>query len=80
MVRMRVGFTIVTRSLMFSFSHVEESLSTSSEAPFLQNARRSILPWRTRKLSFQSPKTKGEPLLKKDNEEEGGDDIDYDCR
>ncbi|XP_010486850.1 PREDICTED: uncharacterized protein LOC104764940 [Camelina sativa] len=42
--------------------------------------RRSILPWRKRKLSFRSPKSKGEPLLKKDNGEEGGDDIDYDRR
>lgn len=42
--------------------------------------RRSILPWRKRKLSFRSPKAKGEPLLKKDNGEEGGDDIDYDRR
>lgn len=42
--------------------------------------RRSILPWRKRKLSFRSPKSKGEPLLKKDNGEEGGDDIDFDRR
>ncbi|KAG9134674.1 hypothetical protein Leryth_000989 [Lithospermum erythrorhizon] len=61
-------------------SHVEESPSTSFEPPMLQNSKRSILPWRKRKMSFRSPKTKGEPLLKKDNEEEGGDDIDYDRR
>uniref|UniRef100_A0A1J3F4D7 C2 NT-type domain-containing protein n=1 Tax=Noccaea caerulescens TaxID=107243 RepID=A0A1J3F4D7_NOCCA len=42
--------------------------------------RRSILPWRKRKLSFRSPKSKGEPLLKRDNGEEGGDDIDFDRR
>lgn len=40
----------------------------------------SILPWRKRKLSFRSPKNKGEPLLKKDCLEEGGDDIDFDRR
>ncbi|GAA0162963.1 hypothetical protein LIER_18946 [Lithospermum erythrorhizon] len=61
-------------------SHAEESLATSSEPPILQNSKRSILPWRKRKMSFRSPKTKGEPLLKKDNGEEGGDDIDYDRR
>ncbi|KAJ8565217.1 hypothetical protein K7X08_007793 [Anisodus acutangulus] len=44
------------------------------------NSKRSILPWRKRKLSFRSPKSKGEPLLKKDNGEEGGDDIDFDRR
>ncbi|KAG2317995.1 hypothetical protein Bca4012_069035 [Brassica carinata] len=61
-------------------SDVEDNSSglvyeTSSVLP-----RRSILPWRKRKLSFRSPKAKGEPLLKKDNGEEGGDDIDYDRR
>ncbi|KAG2246036.1 hypothetical protein Bca52824_085664 [Brassica carinata] len=50
----------------------------TSSSSLLQ--RRSILPWRKRKLSFRSPKAKGEPLLKKDNGEEGGDDIDYDRR
>ncbi|XP_019059700.1 PREDICTED: uncharacterized protein LOC104826797 isoform X2 [Tarenaya hassleriana] len=42
--------------------------------------RRSILPWRKRKSSFRSLKPKGEPLLKKDYGEEGGDDIDHDRR
>lgn len=42
--------------------------------------KRSIFPWRKRKLSFRSPKTRGEPLLKKDVGEEGGDDIDFDRR
>ncbi|XP_019187586.1 PREDICTED: uncharacterized protein LOC109182027 isoform X2 [Ipomoea nil] len=46
----------------------------------LQNSKRSILPWRKRKLSFRSPKGKGEPLLKKNYWEDGGDDIDYDRR
>ncbi|CAN8259699.1 unnamed protein product [Cochlearia groenlandica] len=61
------------------FSDAEDSVAglvyESSVLP-----RRSILPWRKRKLSFRSPKSKGEPLLKKDNGEEGGDDIDYDRR
>lgn len=43
-------------------------------------SKRSIFPWRKRKLSFRSPKNKGEPLLKKDSGEEGGDDIDFDRR
>ncbi|XP_042056871.1 uncharacterized protein LOC121801446 isoform X2 [Salvia splendens] len=45
-----------------------------------QSAKRRILPWRKRKLSFKSPKMKGEPLLKKCYGEEGGDDIDFDRR
>lgn len=43
-------------------------------------AKRSILPWRKRKLSLRSLKAKGEPLLKKAYGEEGGDDIEYDRR
>nr|GFB02223.1 hypothetical protein [Tanacetum cinerariifolium] len=45
-----------------------------------QIPKRSIFPWRKRKLSFRSFKAKGEPLLKKDVREEGGDDIDFDRR
>ncbi|MCE3050709.1 hypothetical protein HAX54_047926 [Datura stramonium] len=45
-----------------------------------QSSKRKILPWKKRKLSFRSPKTKGEPLLKKHYGEEGGDDIDFDRR
>ncbi|XP_076885927.1 uncharacterized protein LOC143535601 [Bidens hawaiensis] len=45
-----------------------------------QIPKRSIFPWRKRKLSFRSPKVRGEPLLKKDSSEEGGDDIDFDRR
>ncbi|XP_047980893.1 uncharacterized protein LOC125222377 [Salvia hispanica] len=45
-----------------------------------QNSKRRLLPWRKRKLSFKSPKMKGEPLLKKFYGEEGGDDIDFDRR
>ncbi|KAK4359881.1 hypothetical protein RND71_022110 [Anisodus tanguticus] len=45
-----------------------------------QSSKRKILPWRKRKLSFRSPKAKGEPLLKKHYGEEGGDDIDFDRR
>lgn len=46
----------------------------------IQSSKKSILPWRKRKLGFRSPKAKGEPLLKKGNRAEGGDDIDYDRR
>ncbi|KAI3523120.1 hypothetical protein L1887_01177 [Cichorium endivia] len=48
------------------------------EGYLVQNSKRSILPWKKRKLNFKSPKVKGEPLLK--NGEEGGDDIDFDRR
>ncbi|KAF7804216.1 uncharacterized protein G2W53_043327 [Senna tora] len=58
----------------------EDLIVSSSEPSMLQSSKRSILPWRKRKLSFRSPKAKGEPLLKKANGEEGGDDIDFDRR
>ncbi|KAI7733570.1 hypothetical protein M8C21_022410 [Ambrosia artemisiifolia] len=44
-----------------------------------QISKKGIFPWRKRKLSFRSPKAKGEPLLKRDVGE-GGDDIDFDRR
>lgn len=59
-------------------SHADDL--TTPELTVLQNTKRSILPWRKRKLSFRSPKAKGEPLLKKAYAEEGGDDIDFDRR
>jgi len=43
-------------------------------------SKKRMLSWKKRKLSFRSPKQKGEPLLKKDCLEEGGDDIDFDRR
>ncbi|KAI7744278.1 hypothetical protein M8C21_018113, partial [Ambrosia artemisiifolia] len=59
----------------------EEDLTASGfEQSVIQNPKRSILPWKKRKLNFKSPKPKGEPLLKKDYGEEGGDDIDFDRR
>lgn len=61
-------------------SHAEEMTPSISEQAVLRTSKRSILPWKKRKLSFRSPKAKGEPLLKKGNGEEGGDDIDYDRR
>lgn len=59
--------------------HVEKMLPSTTETGLL-TAKRSILPWRKRKLSLRSLKAKGEPLLKKAYGEEGGDDIDYDRR
>ncbi|XVE61367.1 hypothetical protein DITRI_Ditri06bG0033700 [Diplodiscus trichospermus] len=61
-------------------SNVEDSAALVSEPSLLQSSKRSILSWRKRKLSFRSPKAKGEPLLKKAYGEEGGDDIDFDRR
>ncbi|PSS04998.1 Origin recognition complex subunit like [Actinidia chinensis var. chinensis] len=57
-----------------------EDLASVLEHSLRQSSKRSILPWKRRKLSFRSPKPKGEPLLKKDYGEEGGDDIDFDRR
>ncbi|XP_071721119.1 uncharacterized protein [Rutidosis leptorrhynchoides] len=58
----------------------DDSSASVSETSVIQNSKRSILPWKKRKLDFKSPKQKGEPLLKKDYAEEGGDDIDFDRR
>nr|KJB66492.1 hypothetical protein B456_010G141900 [Gossypium raimondii] len=63
-----------------SCSNVEDSAKLVSEPSLLQSSKRSILSWRKRKLSFRSPKGKGEPLLKKGYGEKGGDDIDFDRR
>lgn len=57
--------------------HVEKVLPSTTENGLL-TAKRSILPWRKRKLRLRSLKAKGEPLLKKAYGEEGGDDIEYD--
>ncbi|KFK24926.1 hypothetical protein AALP_AA8G042800 [Arabis alpina] len=45
-----------------------------------QMSKKKMLSWKKRKLSFRSVKQKGEPLLKKDCLEDGGDDIDFDRR
>ncbi|KAI4341311.1 hypothetical protein MLD38_026047 [Melastoma candidum] len=54
-----------------------EDLSEPIFEPQASRSLRSILPWRKRKLGFRSPNARGEPLLKKANAEEGGDDIDF---
>ncbi|KAJ6901573.1 hypothetical protein NC651_019366 [Populus alba x Populus x berolinensis] len=61
--------------------YVESSTASDHEQSLRQSSIRGILAWRKRKLSFISakPKSKGEPLLKKDCGE-GGDDIDFDRR
>lgn len=61
-------------------SRMDDSTASVSESSLLQSSKLSILSWRKRKLSFRSPKAKGEPLLKKTYGEEGGDDIDFDRR
>ncbi|KAK2971307.1 hypothetical protein RJ640_001333 [Escallonia rubra] len=60
--------------------HSQGSSPSVLDQSLRQNLKRSIIPWRKRKLSFRSPKAKGEPLLKKTFGEEGGDDIDFDRR
>ncbi|KAG8380700.1 hypothetical protein BUALT_Bualt06G0043200 [Buddleja alternifolia] len=56
------------------------NVGSVSEHSTDRNRKRGLIPWRKRKLSFTSPKVKGEPLLKKDYREDGGDDIDFDRR
>ncbi|KAJ7522115.1 hypothetical protein O6H91_19G084100 [Diphasiastrum complanatum] len=59
---------------------MEETSSSDSDQAPVQSSMRSLLSWRKRKLSFRSPKAKGEPLLNKAYGEEGGDEIDWDRR
>lgn len=54
--------------------------AVSSEQGNGQMTKKRMLSWKKRKLSFRSSKQRGEPLLKKDCLEDGGDDIDYDRR
>lgn len=62
------------------FYNIENLHASLSEQILQRNLKFNILSWKKRKLSFKSPKPKGEPLLKKHYGEEGGDDIDYDRR
>ncbi|KAL2549128.1 hypothetical protein Fot_10658 [Forsythia ovata] len=62
------------------YSHSKSDVGKMSDQSIHPTSKRRILPWRKRKLSFRSPKGKGEPLLKKYYGEEGGDDIDFDRR
>ncbi|KAI3502109.1 hypothetical protein L1887_30140 [Cichorium endivia] len=59
-------------------SQNDDSIVSVSEPFVVQNPKHGILPWKKRKLNLRSPKTKGEPLLKKAYAEEDGDDIDFD--
>uniref|UniRef100_A0A7N0TQU6 C2 NT-type domain-containing protein n=1 Tax=Kalanchoe fedtschenkoi TaxID=63787 RepID=A0A7N0TQU6_KALFE len=65
--------------------HAESSLvnnaAASIEYPSVgQIPKHRFLSWRKRKLGLRSTRPKGEPLLKKDCHDEGGDDIDFDRR
>ncbi|KAL5735222.1 hypothetical protein ACOSP7_033083 [Xanthoceras sorbifolium] len=67
------------------YSGGKSDVEKDSTTPvFKQSLRLSvkhrILQWRKSRLSFRSSKSKGEPLLKKDYKDEGGDDIDFDRR
>lgn len=55
-------------------SHIEEKKMFVSEQLISDTSKRSVLSWR---LSFRHRKNKQEPLLKKSNAAEGGDDIDF---
>ncbi|KAH9298947.1 hypothetical protein KI387_030629 [Taxus chinensis] len=54
--------------------------SSDSDHAVPQTTMRSLLSWKKRKVTFRSPKERGEPLLNKAYGEEGGDDIDFDRR
>lgn len=60
--------------------YLEDTTQIVLDQSIQQSSKRRILPWGKRKLSIRSPKSKGEPLLKKHYGEEGGDDIDFDRR
>lgn len=60
---------------------VIETVDTSVQESFVPKIpKHRFLSWRKRKLGFRSTKPKGEPLLKKDCRDDGGDDIDFDRR
>lgn len=58
----------------------DEILSSDSDQAAIQPTVRSLLAWKKRRLSFRSPKERGEPLLNKSYGDDGGDDIDHDRR
>lgn len=68
------------RSDVGSASPDMDPVASMPQQAQVNSSKRGILSWRKRKLSFRSPKARGEPLLKKAYAEEGGDDIDYDRR
>ncbi|KAK4755234.1 hypothetical protein SAY87_008991 [Trapa incisa] len=59
---------------------MEDPATSISQQTQMNSPKLGILSWRKRKLSFRSPKARGEPLLKKAYAEDGGDDIDFDRR
>lgn len=63
-----------------SYSCVDDTKMFVSEQVTYYIFKRSILSWKKNGLSFKTRKTKVEPLLKKANAAEGGDDIDFDRR
>ncbi|KAG6528545.1 uncharacterized protein LOC122041738 [Zingiber officinale] len=63
-----------------SYSCADDTKMFASEQLTYYFFKRSILSWKKNGLSFKTRKTKEEPLLKKANAAEGGDDIDFDRR
>ena len=75
------GSSIGDRIYYQSYNSNEDKLSVSTvDRKEREMPKRSIFTWRKRKLGLRSFKAKGEPLLKRDVREEGGDDIDFDRR
>ncbi|XP_008231958.1 PREDICTED: uncharacterized protein LOC103331128 [Prunus mume] len=68
------------RKLDIGGLHVDNSSAPVYRPNSWRSSKGRILQWNKRKLSFRSPKAKGESLLKKHYGEEGGDDIDFDRR
>uniref|UniRef100_A0A803LJY2 C2 NT-type domain-containing protein n=1 Tax=Chenopodium quinoa TaxID=63459 RepID=A0A803LJY2_CHEQI len=58
-------------------SSVAQDYDTSISKQLQRPSSKFGISWTKGKLSFKSRKVKGEPLLKKDYGEEGGDDIDF---
>ncbi|GJV08915.1 EEIG1/EHBP1 N-terminal domain-containing protein [Tanacetum coccineum] len=84
---LKAGFKKVKIFRAFSPNRAKKAYSEEGSSDGKSSVRsrekmpkRSIFPLRKRKLSFRSFKAKGEPLLKRDIREEGGDDIDFDRR
>ncbi|XP_068648521.1 uncharacterized protein [Aristolochia californica] len=61
-------------SVYYGHGNMDSGKGTNSVSE--SNLVGGLLSWRKRKLSFRAGRRKDEPLLKKGNDEEGGDDID----
>uniref|UniRef100_A0A7N0T618 Uncharacterized protein n=1 Tax=Kalanchoe fedtschenkoi TaxID=63787 RepID=A0A7N0T618_KALFE len=63
--------------IYYRSSPVENAAASVHDPSVRHIPKHRFLSWRKRKLGFRSTRPRGEPLLKKDCRDEGGDDIDF---